>query len=103
MMTLTQFETFSIDAQAAYTWQHGNYLTSRLTTQSLVNLFNLGDFYVEITSDAHLRYVHRVSLFKTSASLDPVYVDAISLHDLLTDPLPGIQLVKEDALSRNSR
>lgn len=103
MMTLTRFETFSIDAQAAYTWQHGNCLTSRLTTASLVNLLNLGDFHVEITSDAHLRYVHRVSLFKTSSSPDPAYVDAISLHDLVTDPLPGIQLVKEDALARTPR
>jgi hypothetical protein len=102
MITLTQFETRSVDAQAAYTWQCGNYLMSRLTAESIVDLFNVGDFYVEVTLDAHLHYVHRVSSFKTYSSLDAGYLDTVSLRDLATDRLPGIGQVKENATPPNT-
>jgi|GEM_PF-2947113 len=102
MISLTQFETLSPDEQAAYTWQHGKYLVGRLSAGSITNLFNVSDFYVEVTSDAHLQHVHRVASFKTTATLDFIYLDTVSLHDLVTDLLPVMQPVKENDHFRES-
>ena len=102
MISLTQFETLSPDEQAAYTWQHGKYLVGRLSAGSITNLFNVSDFYVEITSDPHLQSVHRVASFKTTAALDFIYLDAVSLHDLVTDLMPVMQPVKENDHFRES-
>lgn len=102
MISLTQFETLSPDEQAAYTWQHGKYLVGRLSAGSITNLFNVSDFYVEITSDADLKHVHRVASFKTTATLDFIYLDTVSLHDLVTDLLPVMLPVKENDHFRES-
>lgn len=102
MITLTQFETLLTDEQAAYTWQHGNYLMSRLTDGLVINLYNVGDFYVEVSSDTQLHYIHRVSSFKTTSALDYVYLDTVSLHDLVTDLLPVMQHVKENAINNRN-
>ncbi len=102
MMTLTRFESLLPDQQAAYTWQHGDYLMSRLTDDFVINLYNVEDFYVEVTSDTGLHYIHRVASFKTATALDTVYLDTISLHDLVTDLLPVMQDVREKAAYNRS-
>jgi hypothetical protein len=101
MITLTQFETLSTDAQAAYTWQHGNYLMSRLTAHRVVNLFNVNNFFVEVTSDARLHYVHGVAHFMTPTALHAGYQDSISLHGLVTDLLPVMPAVKDSAFGNH--
>ena len=97
MITLTQFETLSTGAQAAYTWQHGNYLMSRLTAHQVVNLFNVNNFFVEVTLDDRLHHVHGVAPFMTPAALHAGYQDSISLHGLTTDLLPVMPAVKDAA------
>ncbi|MBD0255042.1 MAG: hypothetical protein ICV83_04920 [Cytophagales bacterium] len=101
MITLTQFETLSTDAQAAYTWQHGNYLMSRLTAHLVVNLFNVNNFFVEVTSDARLHYIHAVAHFMTPTALHAGYQDSISLHGLVTDLLPVMPAVKDPAFGNH--
>jgi hypothetical protein len=101
MITLTQFEMLSTDAQAAYTWGHGNYLMSRLTAKLVVNLFNVNNFFVEVTSDARLHYTHGVAHFMTPAALHAGYQDSISLHGLVTDLLPVMPAVKDAAFGNH--
>ncbi len=97
MITLTQFETLAADAQAAHTWRHGDYLMSRLSAHLVVNLFNVNNFFVEITSDSRLHYVHGVACFMTPTALHAGYQDSISLHGLVTDLLPAMPAVKDSA------
>ncbi len=101
MVTLTQFETLSTDAQAACTWQHGTYLMSRLTANLVVNLFNVNNFFVEVTSDSRLHYIHGVASFMTPTALHAGYQDAISLHGLVTDLLPVMPAVKDSAFGNH--
>ena len=102
MITLTQFEVLPLYAQAAYTWQHGKHLMGRLTKDAVINLFSVGDFFAEVSSDPRLHYIHRVCSSKSAAALD-LYLDTVSLHDLMTELSPALPLVKEDTPSFRNR
>ena len=80
-MTLNQFFALDKNGQANATWA-GDFLEQRAEGDYSYNLYNLGEFLVEVKYNRNENRIESFRPYKNSTPLDP-YVRYIDLPDLM--------------------
>lgn len=78
-----QFESLGEIAQTSTIWERGVFLSERLEGFHKIRLYQLEDFYVEVTYHTHFNVILKVGSFTGTEHLDP-YLEQISLDSLLS-------------------
>ena len=83
-MTLPDYETLSVDMQAALLGHDGVRVATAETNGKTYHLYNIFDFYVEveITQQSETEYALELFPFVHGSRLDK-YLDGVDLADLL--------------------
>ena len=64
--------------QAAYTWEFGTFLASRMLGKHTINLYLVDDFFVEIWSDPTNSGVYGIKSFSSERCFEP-YLELIKI------------------------
>ncbi|MDB5252615.1 MAG: hypothetical protein JWP27_1784 [Flaviaesturariibacter sp.] len=76
------YNTPEENAQTSTIWEEGTYLTERLQGFHRIMLYQVDDFYVEVTYHTHFNVILRVSRFSDTHYLEP-YLQSININALL--------------------
>lgn len=79
-MNVYQFINLNIDERANAILK-GTLIANRSTPEQMMLLFNLEDFFVEVTYDLKYNCVIRIKPFQTLRRLTP-YLDCIDISDI---------------------
>lgn len=63
--------------QAAYTWEHGNFLACRHETSFAINLYHVDKFFIEVWYNPEEVKINKIRSFKSKNCLEP-YLDEIT-------------------------
>ena len=75
---LYQFNIMDENEKAQTLWDNGTFLTNKSDNLKSVNLYSLGDFYVEVWYDKPQNRITQIRSFKSINNLSP-YLDDIEL------------------------
>lgn len=78
---LYEFNILDENEKAQTIWDNGTFLTNKSDEEKAVNLYALGDFYVEVWYDKPHNRITQIRSFKTVNNLSP-YLDDIDLDTL---------------------
>jgi hypothetical protein len=77
-----QFNVLQELEQTTAIWQKGVYLTERVEGFHKFILYQLDDFYIEVTHHTHFNVILKVTSFSDTKQLD-AYLAGIDISDLL--------------------
>jgi hypothetical protein len=76
-----QFNVLEEQEQTVAIWEKGVFLSERIEGFHKFMLYQLEDFYVEVTHHTHFNVIIRVSSFSDTKQLEP-YLAAISIENI---------------------
>lgn len=76
-----EYQKLNDQDKEAVVFEHGRFLANRESGDERVNLYGLGDFYVEVFYHVELNELVRFRAFKSSRLLEP-YLDRVSIDQL---------------------
>jgi hypothetical protein len=79
-----QFNYMQEQEQTTTIWEKGVFLADRIEGFHKIMLYQLEDFYVEVTHHTHFNVILKVSSFTDTAHLDP-YLEHICIDKLFAD------------------
>ena len=74
-----EFNLLKTNDQAAYTWEHGTYLTARKEKFYAINLYSVDKFFVEVWYHPEVICIDKIRSFKNRKCLEP-YLEGINLN-----------------------
>ena len=80
-MKYRNFTTLEELDQADAAWNQGTLLAERFEDFHSIQLYQLEDYYIEVTRHQHFNVILKVSSFKDTTHLEP-YLNAISIDGL---------------------
>ena len=80
-MDLFEFNTLPMQYQAQFTWDNGEFLSSRRTEAHVINLYYTKNFFIEVHFSLRNEGVDMICSFTNLDKLDP-YLDQISLKNI---------------------
>jgi hypothetical protein len=78
LLTLYEYNQLNLDDRASFLWEHGTFLMNDEGGGKRVNLYALGDLYVEGRCDKKSNRIMRIRTFKSLNQLDE-YLNQINL------------------------
>ena len=81
MFNLNGYKILSIGLKAEYLRVNGQHLINYVSDETLINLYSLHDFYVEVRFDKSKQKIVGIDAFNSKPRLDR-YIDQIKLDDL---------------------
>jgi hypothetical protein len=81
-MTQFEFQLLQIDEQLDVLYEHGVYVGKRKEDRTVVLLYQLEVFYVEVFYIRHRYHPAKLKCFRSTSLLDP-YLDEIAVEHLV--------------------
>ena len=78
-----QFNVMEEQQQTTAIWEKGVYLTERTEGFHRIMLYQIEDFYVEVTHHTHFNVIIKVSSFSDTKHLDS-YLDSIDINSIFS-------------------
>ena len=72
------FNLQTIQEQAAYTWEFGTFLASRMLGKYTINLYLVDDFFVEIWHNPEQNGVYGIKSFSSDQCFEP-YLELVKI------------------------
>jgi hypothetical protein len=82
-MNYRNFNTLEELEQADTAWTNGTLLAERFESFHSIQLYQLEDYYIEVTRHQHFNVILKVATFKDTAHLEP-YLKAINIDSLFS-------------------
>lgn len=83
-MDYHNFNTLEELEQADAAWNNGALLAERFESFHSIQLYQLEDYYIEVTRHQHFNVILKVASFKDTVHLEP-YLNAINIDSLFRD------------------
>ncbi|ANE51583.1 hypothetical protein [Flavisolibacter tropicus] len=83
-MNYRNFNTLEELEQADTAWNNGTLLAERFESFHCIQLYQLEDYYIEVTRHQHFNVILKVTSFKDTAPLEP-YLKAINIDALFSE------------------
>lgn len=80
-MKYRNFNTLEELDQADAAWNNGTLLAERFESFHSIQLYQLEDYYIEVTRHQHFNVILKVATFKDTVHLEP-YLKAINIEGL---------------------
>jgi hypothetical protein len=80
-MKYRNFNTLEELDQADTAWNNGTLLAERFESFHSIQLYQLEDYYIEVTRHQHFNVILKVATFKDTVHLEP-YLKAINIEGL---------------------
>ncbi len=81
-MDFNSYNRLTTDEKAAVLWEHGRYVDCYMSQEMMTNLYQLGDYFVEVVLTARTACISEITPFKKGARLDK-YLQGVDLNHLL--------------------
>jgi len=86
MIELYDFNKFSIDEKADFTWQNATFIQSIKNGLKGYSLFHSKNFFIELEYDKKVDSIVSIKAFKRGEKLEK-YIDSVDLDKLFKDVL----------------